>query len=261
MNKYKIENNVILVTGAAGQLGQSIVNNALKCNAKIACLDLSLENLEDAARKNSWTKNVNLYKVDITKERSISKIFIKILNDFGKIDSLVNNAGISVFDPWYNRTEDDFNKVLNVNLKGTFLCIKEFLKYLTKSGCEGSIVNIASHYGIISPDPRIYTDCDRRNSEVYGASKAGIIHMTKYFSVNALADGANVRINSVAPGGILNEENPQGEDFQRLYSERCPMQRMAFVDEMAGPILFLISPDASYVNGHTIVVDGGMSSW
>ena len=75
MNKYKIENNVILVTGAAGQLGQSIVNNALKCNAKIACLDLSLENLEDASRKNSWTENVNLYKVDITKEHSISQIF------------------------------------------------------------------------------------------------------------------------------------------------------------------------------------------
>ena len=120
MNKYKIENNVILVTGAAGQLGQSIVNNALKCDAKVACLDLSLESLEDASRKNSWTENVNLYKVDITKEHSISKIFIKILNDFGKIDSLVNNAGISVFDPWYNRTEADFNKVMNVNLKGPF---------------------------------------------------------------------------------------------------------------------------------------------
>jgi NAD(P)-dependent dehydrogenase (short-subunit alcohol dehydrogenase family) len=139
--------------------------------------------------------------------------------------------------------------------------MKEFFKYLIKSKNMGSVVNVASHYGIISPDPRIYTDCNRRNSEIYGATKAGVIQMTKYFAVNAREDGANVRVNAVAPGGILNEDNPQGHDFQKLYSERCPMQRMAYVNEMSGPILFLLSSDAAYINGHTIVVDGGMSVW
>tara|TARA_Y100000768_G_scaffold202305_1_gene152114 strand:- start:434 stop:1219 length:786 start_codon:yes stop_codon:yes gene_type:complete len=261
MNSYNLKNSIIVVTGAAGQLGQSIVNQALDCGACIAAMDISKENLQTVASKHAWTENVFLQEVDITKEDSIKNAYEGTIKKFGRIDSVINNAGISVFDPWYDRAESDFDMVMNVNLKGTFLCIKQFLKYLIKSQNNGSIVNIASHYGIISPDPRIYTDCDRRNSEVYGATKAGIIQMTKYFSVNALEDGASVRINSVAPGGILNEANPQGPEFQKLYSERCPMKRMASVDEMTGPILFLLSSDASYINGHTIVVDGGMSSW
>tara|TARA_B100001287_G_C22504240_1_gene445134 strand:- start:376 stop:795 length:420 start_codon:yes stop_codon:yes gene_type:complete len=136
-----------------------------------------------------------------------------------------------------------------------------FMKYCLKSKNSGSIVNIASHYGIISPDPRIYSNSSRRNSEIYGATKAGIIQMTKYFSVNALADGANLRVNAVAPGGIKNPLKPQNENFQKLYSERCPMGRLAETEEIVGPILFLISDDASYINGHTLVVDGGTTAW
>ena len=85
--------------------------------------------------------------------------------------------------------------------------------------------------------------------------------MTKYFSVNAIEDGANVRVNGIAPGGILNLNDPQGEDFKRHYAERCPMKRMANVEEMVGPILFLLSSDSSYINGQTLVIDGGMTSW
>jgi NAD(P)-dependent dehydrogenase (short-subunit alcohol dehydrogenase family) len=261
MNNYKINNNVVFVTGAAGQLGQAVVNSLLKSGAKVICSDISIENLEKAANKNSWDDSVMLIQVDITNENNVSSAFHSGLKKFGRVDSLVNNAGISVFKPWYERSDQEFDSVMNVNIKGTFLCMKEFFKYSMKSGNQGSVVNIASHYGIISPDPRIYTDCNRRNSEVYGASKAGLIQMTKYFSVNAIADGANVRVNCIAPGGILNEENPQGKDFQKLYAERCPMKRMANVQEMVGPILFLLSPDSSYINGHTIVIDGGMSSW
>ena len=136
-----------------------------------------------------------------------------------------------------------------------------FYELLHKIKVAGSIVNIASHYGIISPDPRIYTDCARRNSEVYGATKAGIIQMTKYFSVNAIADGANIRVNAVAPGGIKNHRNPQGEDFQKNYGKRCPMGRLAETAEIVSPALYLLSEDASYINGHTLVIDGGMTAW
>ena len=89
-----------------------------------------------------------------------------------------------------------------------------FMNYSIKYKNIGSIVNIASHYGLISPDPRIYTDCDRRNSEVYGATKAGIIQMSKYFSVNSLSDGAKIRVNSVAPGGIFNPLNLKVKIFK-----------------------------------------------
>ena len=149
---------------------------------------------------------------------------------------------------------------MNVNLKGTFFCIQEYLKRRRgNSALRGSIVNVASHYGVISPDPRIYTDCDRRNSEIYGATKAGIIQMTKYFAVHAVEFG--VRVNAISPGGIRNPEDPQGEDFQKHYAFRCPLGRMAETREIVGPVIFLLSPAADYITGQNIIVDGGMTSW
>lgn len=261
MNNYKIKDSVILITGAAGQLGREVVNSALDLEAKVICLDTSIDKLNQEFSRYSPNKNILLIEADITNKESVEMAFAKGLESFGKIDFLINNAGISIFSPWYERSLDEFDSVMNVNLKGAFLCMKEFFKYLIKTENYGSVVNIASHYGIISPDPRIYTDCDRRNSEVYGATKAGIIQMTKYFSVNALLDGANARVNAIAPGGILNDKDPQGADFQNLYAERCPMKRLAKVKEIVGPIFFLLSEDASYINGHTMLIDGGMSSW
>ena len=85
--------------------------------------------------------------------------------------------------------------------------------------------------------------------------------MTKYFAVNALMDGVKVRVNAVAPGAILNPLEPQGEDFIKRYSSLCPMGRMGDENEILGPILFLMSSLSSYVNGHTLVIDGGMTSW
>jgi len=261
MIKYNIQDHVIVITGAAGQLGQAIVSRAISLGAKVACLDTSLENLEKISISNGWGDSVLLFQSDITNKESIELTFNQIVNKYNKIDALINNAGVSVFDPWFDRNEEDFDWVMNVNLKGTFNCMKEFFKLLIDSNYPGAVVNVASHYGIISPDPKIYTDCDRRNSEIYGATKAGVIQMTKYFAVNAIADGAKVRVNAIAPGGIKNSASPQGDDFQRLYSERCPMKRMAEVDEIVGPILFLVSSDASYINGQTIVIDGGMTAW
>ncbi len=120
-------------------------------------------------------------------------------------------------------------------------------------------MNIGSIFGAVSPDFRNYTDCDRKNSEVYGATKAGIIQMTKYFGVH-LAD-RNIRVNCLSPGGMFNPELPQGEDFIKNYSHRCPMGRMAKADEMIGGLFYLSSEASAYTTGQNIIVDGGMSCW
>lgn len=260
-NSYDIKDMVILITGAAGQLGQATVNAGIALGAKFICWDLSQTALITASVKNNWGDKVFLSATDITNSTSVKNAFQEGFEKFGGVDALINNAGVSVFSPWNERTEDEFDWVTNVNLKGTFLCIKEYLRHLVKTDREGVIVNVASFYGVISPDPRIYTDLNRRNSEVYGATKAGVIQMTKYFATNGIYDGANVRVNGIAPGGIRNFSEPQGDDFQRLYSERCPLKRMAEVEEMVGPMFFLLSPDSSYINGQTLVVDGGMTAW
>lgn len=259
-DQFCISEKTYLVTGAAGQIGSELVSACLKSNAKVIACDFDYMELSNVSTEKKWSKDkVALFECDITKSEQIREIFNSGSKLFGKIDGLINNAGVSTFEPFLERSEQSFDWVTGVNLKGTFLCIQEYVKYVINSGKGGCIVNIASHYGILSPDPRIYTDCDRKNSEVYGATKAGIIQMTKYFAVHLAEYG--IRVNCIAPGGVLNPINPQGQDFQKNYSYRCPMGRMAETNEIVWPITFLLMPAASYINGQTLVVDGGTSSW
>ena len=160
MNNYKINNTVVFVTGAAGQLGQAVVNSLLKSGAKVICSDISIENLEKAANKNSWDDSVMLIQVDITNENNVSSAFHSGLKKFGRVDSLVNNAGISVFEPWYDRSDQEFDSVMNVNIKGAFLCIYYFLFKLTAfqsalefviQSCFSSFYfSSSSHFSILS---------------------------------------------------------------------------------------------------------------
>jgi len=259
-NLFSLDNETVLVTGAAGQLGSSIVNGLIDSNARVIAVDVSTELLNKSSERWEWDESkVVLVQCDITSRDDIVKALDSGVSDFGNITALIANAGVSVFEPYLERPEESIDMVMDINIKGTLLCIQEFIKYRKKHGGGGSIVNVGSHYGVVSPDPRIYTDCDRKNSEIYGATKAGIIQMTKYFAVHA--SEYKIRTNAVSPGGIRNPDNPQGDDFQKNYSYRCPMGRMAETHEMIGAVLFLISPAASYINGQNIVVDGGTTCW
>lgn len=250
-NIFNLKNKVIVVTGSNGQLGKSICIFFKNLNSIVIGIDL------DFVKDNNTDIN---FPLDITNSKKVKSLFKKIYNKYGKIDVLVNNAGVSTFEPFEKRTEKNFDWVMDVNLKGTFNCIKSLVNQFDKNNQQKcSIVNIGSIYGLMSPDFRIYTDLKRKNSEIYGASKAGIIQMTKYFAVY-LSD-RNIRVNCVSPGGIYNPINPQGKDFIKNYSLRCPMKRMADADEIVGAIAYLASDLASYTTGQNITVDGGMSSW
>ena len=252
-NFFKLRNSVIVVTGAGGQVGRTICDYFSKLGCQVIGLD------QDFKKKFEFNV-IEKYKVDIVNEKRIYDVLKKIIEKYKKIDVLINNAGVSTFEPFEDRNEETFDWVMDVNLKGTFNCIKSYVNLFDKINInKGSIINIGSVYGAISPDFRIYDENDRKNSEVYGATKAGIIQMTKYFSVH-LAD-RNIRCNSVSPGGIFNPENPQSEEFKKKYSFRCPMKRMANTDEIVGAIIYLSSELASYTTGQNIIIDGGMSAW
>jgi NAD(P)-dependent dehydrogenase (short-subunit alcohol dehydrogenase family) len=255
LNKlFNFQKKIVLVTGSTGQLGKAICKSFIDLNAIVIGIDV---NINSEMMLNHC--NITYMTLDIQNKNSIGKIFKKIYDKYKTIDILINNAGVSVFTPFEKRNEESFNWTTSVNLKGTFLCIQEYAKNHKNTKHEGSIVNIASIYGIISPDPRIYQAGDNVNSEVYGATKAGIIQMTKYFAVH-LAD-SKIRVNAVSPGGIYNPEKPQSKNFIAEYSKRNPMGRMANAEEILGAILYLASDASSYVTGHNLVVDGGMSCW
>lgn len=249
---FKLKDKVVIVTGASGQIGTQICKAYREIGSKVIGIDMNIS-------KNIF-EDVDYHRVDITKKDDVFNAFENVIKLYGSIDILINNAGVSVFEPFEERSEENIDFVMDVNLKGTFFCIQSYVKLFdTFKMKKGVIVNTASFYGIISPDFRIYTDCDRKNSEIYGATKAGIIQMTKYFAAH-LAE-RNIRVNAISPGGIYNPENPQGEDFIRNFSVRCPMQRMGEDWELLGAVLYLSSDAASYTTGHNIVIDGGMSCW
>lgn len=257
---FSLSGTRVCVTGAAGQLGRGLVTTLVACGADVVAADADPRVLEASAQELGWNpERVLLMKADIRESADIARCFAEGAERFGGVNALVNNAGVSVFEPFLERPEASIDWVMDVNLKGTLLCTKAFIQHRMDHGEGGAIVNIASHYGLISPDPRIYTDCDRKNSEIYGATKAGILQMTRYYAVHAMSYG--IRVNAVSPGGVRNPESPQGQDFQKEYGFRCPMGRMAETREVMGAVVFLLSPAASYVNGHNLVVDGGMTSW
>lgn len=249
---FSLSGKVVVITGGTGQLGTQICRAYLKMKAKVIALDKDVS-------KGRLT-GVQYFKIDITKKEEVASAFKSIFKKYGGVDVLINNAGVSVFEPFEGREEQSLDIVMDVNLKGTFFCIQAYVNLFDKYKLKaGAIVNIASIYGVISPDFRIYTDCGRKNSEIYGATKAGVIQMTKYFAVHLA--GRNIRVNAVSPGGVYNQNNPQGKDFLKNYSFRCPMKRMCKDTEVIGAIVYLSGGASSYTTGHNLVVDGGMTCW
>lgn len=253
MKNFDLTNKLYLVTGSNGQIGSEICRELKSQKAFVIGID----------RDDKPDKSVDEYfKCDVSSKQSINTVFKSIKKKYKSLDCLINNAGASVFSPFEDRTASEIDLVTDTNLKGVIYCTNSFISMLPRDNDYSdnkNIVNVASHYGLVSPDPRIYTDCTRRNSEIYGATKAGIIQMTKYYAVHL--SKYKIRVNCISPGGILNPQNPQGEDFQFNYSNRCPMERMGMVNEIVYPILFLSSNYSSYVNGHNFVVDGGFTCW
>jgi len=239
-----IKKEIVLLTGANGQLGQEI-SKKLAHFYEIINLDVSYSN----EQCDFYHRNVDISNLDAVRE---------LYSDINP-DVVINNAGVSVFSSFLERTIDDLDHVYNVNLKGSINMINEFAKINKNNKNAKRIVNIASLYGVISADPRIYTDCARNSPEIYAATKAGVIQLTKYYCVH-LRD-MNIRVNSVSPGGIFNPEAPQGDDFVRNYSYRCPMGKMGSAEDVANGVRFLVSNESAYVNGHNLVIDGGSSSW
>jgi NAD(P)-dependent dehydrogenase (short-subunit alcohol dehydrogenase family) len=244
---------VVVITGASGQLGSLLASQYIELGATVIGLDSITSN-----KSGSQSISFNFIKLDIRNAKSVDEIFNTLISKYGRVDILINNAGTATFEHFLDRTEEDIDLMMDVNLKGTFNCIKSFVKSGTSINAGRSIVNIGSIYGLVSPDFRVYAEGDRRSSELYGATKAGVIQMTKYFAVE-LAE-AGIRVNAVSPGGIFNPVNPQTKQFIENYSFRTPLGRMASTSEITHAIVFLTSNSASYITGHNLVVDGGYSA-
>lgn len=255
--KFTLDGQVVLVTGAAGQLGRQFSMVLGQMGAHVVVSDLKAQDCKVLAEtlQSKGVKAMPL-ELDVSDSESVKEGFGVIATQLGRVDVLVNNAGIAVFNPFEERTFGEFMHVLTVNVAGTFLCTQAAVRIMKKQPSGGRIINIGSIYGLVSGDPRIYTDSSRNTSEVYAASKAAVIQMTRYWAVHLAKN--NIRVNAISPGGVFNG---QGTDFVENYSYRTPMGRMAQEDDLNGALMFLASEASSYVTGHNLVVDGGWTAW
>ena len=255
--RFRLDGQVALITGAVGQLGRQFSTVLGQAGASVVISDLKGYDCQDFS-DTIEARGINSMplEMDISKPESVRQGFEVIAARLGRLDVLVNNAGIAVFSPFEERTFDEFMRVLTVNVAGTFLCTQAAVRIMKNQPAGGRIINIGSIYGLVSGDPRIYTDCARNTSEVYAASKAAVIQMTRYWAVYLAK--YNIRVNAISPGGVFNQ---QGADFVKNYSDRTPIGRMAREDELNAALLFLASDASSYVTGHNLVVDGGWTAW
>lgn len=244
----KLEGKVAIVTGASSGLGESIAYNLAEngCNVVITYN----VNYDDAKKveekiKNEFNVDTMIVQLDLKSELSVEKMISKVINKYEKIDILVNNAGIAIDTIFEDKTVENFKKILNVNLIGTFLCSKYVSKYMLNKK-SGTIINIASTNGI---------DTNYPESMDYDASKAGVISLTKNL---ALELAPYIRVNAVAPGWINTPMNKDlSTEFVEKENDKILLNRFADPDEIAKVVTFLASNDASYVNGTVIRVDGG----
>jgi 3-oxoacyl-[acyl-carrier protein] reductase len=244
---FELNEKVAMVTGAARGLGQAIAVKLAGAGADIALCDLKAEWLEETASKvKALGRKVECYGVNVADGESVNEGVKAITKDFGKIDVLVNNAGITKDGLIMRMSEDDWDAVLNVNLKGVFLCTKAAMRGMMKQR-SGTIVNIASVIGLMG-------NAGQAN---YAASKGGVISFSK--TVAKELASRNVRCNAVAPGFIRTAmTDALDEEVQNKMKELIPLGRFGEPEDVANVVLFLASDASAYVTGQVLSTCGGM---
>ena len=237
----------VLVTGAARGIGRAIAEAAAEAGADLALCDLQEDWLRETAEAvASRGSTARCYAVDVSDAEAVSKTVDAVVSDFGRVDVLVNNAGITRDGLLMRMTEQDWDAVLNVNLRGTFLFTKAVARPMVKQR-SGAIVNIASIIGLIGNAGQ----CN------YAASKAGVIALTKS-SAKELA-ARNIRVNAVAPGFIESKMTDElSEDVRRRMLDSIPMKRFGVPEDVARVVLFLAGDASGYMTGQVLTVSGGM---
>jgi len=246
-----LKNKVVIITGARRGMGRTHALALAKAGAKVVVADISKEDCEIVVKEIEKSKGEAMaVKCDVSKKVEVDKMVQEIIKKWGKIDVLVNNAGICKFKPFLDLSEKDWDATINVNLKGYFLCAQACAKEMVKQK-SGVIINIASiAMGQIG--------CGFANLSHYTASKGGIVGMTETLA-QELAP-YNVRVNAVAPGVIetpMVDTLKQDKKIMQATLARIPLHRMGKAKEVSSLVLFLASDDSSYMTGSTTVIDGG----
>ena len=262
-NIFHLNQKKIVLTGATGHLGMSIANTLLDSGAFLI-LYIRNDSQELTHLLDRFPSQSKSYYADLEDTDSLKQACKSVLIDHPSIDGIVNNAYSGEVGTLENIEEADFIQSMKMNLFGPFSIIKFLLPGLTRSSNIdsknfASIVNISSMYGKVSPQPEAYDSETLPNPIQYGATKSGLIQLTKYLAC-FLAD-KGIRVNSISPGAFPNIKKVNNPQFISRLESRIPLKRIGYPEELGGPVAFLLSEASSYITGADISVDGGWTSW
>jgi len=270
---FDVTDRVIVITGGMGQIGSEFVREFHMRGARVAIFG---RHADDAAITKAFADippdgRIRGFCVDITKKDTINAALDEIEKSWGTPDVLINNAGLDtqpsappeVTGPFEDFPEDLFREVVDINLIGTFLMIQAVGKRMKAAGRSGSIINVGSIYGMVSPVQDIYAYKEAKTGKpfikpvAYCAAKSGLYNLTRYCATYWGRDG--IRVNIITPSGVFRDT--QDREFQENYCARMPIGRMSQPSEYNGIVVFLASDASTYMTGANLVIDGGWTAW
>jgi NAD(P)-dependent dehydrogenase (short-subunit alcohol dehydrogenase family) len=240
---------VALVTGAARGIGLAVAKRFLADGWRVVLLDILGDLLEKSVAGLDKPDATLALTCDVSDANAVASAFAEIERRFGRLDALINNAGVAVFTPLMETSDADWNRVLAVNLTGPFLCTKAAVPLMRQHG-GGAIINITSISGLRASTLR----------SAYGTSKAGLAHLTKQLAVELAELG--IRVNGVAPGPVdtAMAKAVHSAEIRADYHDAIPLNRYGLEEELAEAVYFLCSDRASYITGQILAVDGGFNA-
>lgn len=266
---FNLKNKVVILTGGLGKIGTEYTEALVNAGAKVAIFDITSspnEKLSKLAKKFP----IKFFEVNITIEQEVIAKVRQLKKDWGGPSILINNAGwkpspdksTMASVPFEDYPMETWDEVFKINTTGAAICSKIIGGSMIKNKKGGVIINIASHYAMVSPDQRIYEYKEKKGQgkfikdASYSASKAALYALTRDLATQWAKYG--IRVNAFTPGGVFNNGDPE---FLAGYSYRTPLGRMARVDEYNGAIIFLASNASSYMTGANLIMDGGWTAW
>lgn len=246
----KLKDKIAIVTGASQGIGRGIALGFAEAGADVVVnCDRNIDGAETVANEiRTLGRRAQAIQGDVSRSNDVDRMIQQTLRTFGRIDILVNNAGIYVAGPIENLREEDWDRVIEVNLKGVFLCCQAVGRHMIERKSGGSIINVAS----------ISAHMPELNSGAYTPSKAGVIGLTRLLAVEWAKYG--IRVNALSPGPVMTPLQREAYPSEKLLEARTraiPMNRHGTPEEMARVAIFLASGDSSYITGEDINVDGG----
>lgn len=249
---FSLEGKLAIVTGSARGIGQAYALGLAKAGATLVLVDILEDNLQETASliKEATGRESKTYGIDVTDSTKINAMVSELIAEFGKIDILVNNAGINAPKPFLEVTEEDWKKIVGVNLNSQFLMSSAVAKEMVKRN-YGKIINMASVGGFMALS----------ETAPYNASKGGVLQLTKTMAADL--SQYNLNINAICPGfidtGLLKSSPEREARLQKVYAN-TPLNRLGEPSDLVGACVFLASDASKYMTGTQIVVDGGMSA-